>query len=106
MQKLLFSWPFLPSLRRRLFRDFRPSFWRHALGTRRTTLFAERFCGWVLAVIRYGVFDLAGQYAHDVDGIADHVGRAFFAFRAAWHGSLTSRSFGDAQKSMPRCHRR
>jgi hypothetical protein len=33
-------------------------------------------------------------------------GSAALAFRAAGHGSFTSRPFGVAQKSMPRCHRR
>jgi hypothetical protein len=37
---------------------------------------AERDGALVFAIVRDSVFDLAGQYAHDMDGVADHVGRA------------------------------
>jgi hypothetical protein len=65
----------------------RPPLWRHALSPRRAALFAECFCGRVFAVVRNNIFDLTGQYAHDMDGVADHIGGAAFAFRASRHNS-------------------
>jgi hypothetical protein len=43
--------------------------------------------GWVLPLILRGsvILDLAGRDPHDVDGVADHVTGAFFAFRSSRH---------------------
>jgi hypothetical protein len=48
-------------------------------------LFTKGLCGRVFAIVRDRVFDLASQYAHDMDGVADHVGWALLAFRTSWH---------------------
>jgi hypothetical protein len=64
------------------FRSFSRNFLalsRHGLRPRRAALFAKRLCGRVLAVVRDSLFTLAGQYAHDMDGVADHVGPGRFS---------------------------
>jgi hypothetical protein len=65
--------------------NLRATLSRHGLRPRRAALFAERLRGWVLAIVRNNVFDLASQYAHDMDGVADHVSWAPLAFWASWH---------------------
>jgi hypothetical protein len=52
---------------------------------RSATLFAEHLGSRVFAVIRHGIFFLSGRDAHDVDGVADHIGRALLAFWASRH---------------------
>jgi hypothetical protein len=48
--------------------------WRLAGGAPRRP-FCQAPCGRIFAIVRYGFFNLAGQYAHDVDSVADYVGR-------------------------------
>jgi hypothetical protein len=56
-----------------------------ALCSRCAALFAERLGGWVFAIVVDGFFNLASQYAHDMDGVADYVGGTLLAFRSFWH---------------------
>jgi hypothetical protein len=68
--------------------QFLSLFLAHTFSPRLSALPAERHGGGVLPLILGGrdvVLDLAGRDPHDVDGVADHVGRTAFTFGALGH---------------------
>jgi len=61
-------------------RNLGPPLSCHGFSTRGAALFAKRLCGKIFAVIKNSFFDLASGNLHDMDGVADDIGGALFAF--------------------------
>lgn len=75
----------LPTLPRSALRNFNPLLSRKRFGSGATAFPAQRDGRRVLAVVRDGLNDLASRDPHDVDGVGDHISRAFLTFGALGH---------------------
>jgi hypothetical protein len=77
---------------RRLLSNLFPLLGRQSGSPRLPAHAAERDRSRILPLIlggRHVIGDLSGRYPHDVDGVADHVAGAFFAFWSSWHSATT-----------------
>jgi hypothetical protein len=86
--QMMLSWnrPLLtPSPLRGLLSYFLAPLGRHAFSPCLTAHPAQRHGGGVLAVLGERFLDLARRDPHDMDGVANHVGRTLLAFRACGH---------------------
>ena len=68
-----------PPLRRRLLGDFGPAFWCQLLAPSCPTSAPERLSRCIFTRIARVLLKLASRNPHDLDGVADHVGRALLA---------------------------